>query len=91
MGTIRQTSHHGIRQSNGATLRLTSRNDQLIDAVSILVTPLEQQLLRIEATQPCLLVHRRTFSGGHVASRAWLTHPGHRFYLSTKFAHDRAK
>lgn len=53
-----------------------------------LPTALQQQLLRIGPMQPCFLLHRRTWSGGHVASRAWLTHPGDRFYLSTSFSYD---
>lgn len=45
-----------------------------------------QALLDIPATEPCLLLHRRTWSGGHVASRAWLTHPGGRYCLGARFA-----
>lgn len=55
---------------------------------AVLPGALEQTLLRIDRYQPCLLLHRRTWSGGQVASRAWLTHPGDRFYLSTRFEHD---
>lgn len=55
---------------------------------AVLPGKLEQKLLQIGRYQPCLLLHRRTWSGGQVASRAWLTHPGDRFYLSTRFAHD---
>ena len=55
---------------------------------AVLPGPVEQKLLGIGRHQPCLLLHRRTWSGGRVASRAWLTHPGDRFYLSTRFAHD---
>ncbi|MXW92654.1 MAG: histidine utilization repressor [Rhodospirillaceae bacterium] len=55
---------------------------------AVLPGPMEQHLLGIGRHQPCLLLHRRTWSGGRVASRAWLTHPGDRFYLATRFAHD---
>lgn len=55
---------------------------------AVLPDRLQQRLLQIDAMQPCLLLHRRTFSGGQVASRAWLTHPGDRFYLSTRFSYD---
>ena len=53
---------------------------------AVLPTPEQQKLLEIGADQPCLLLHRRTWSGDLVASRAWLTHPGDRFYLSTRFS-----
>lgn len=55
---------------------------------AILPDRLQQELLRIGPTQPCLHLHRRTWSAGHVASRAWLTHPGDRFYLSTRFSYE---
>ena len=55
---------------------------------AVLPGPVEQELLGIGRHQPCLLLHRRTRSRGRVASRAWLTHPGDRFYLATRFAHD---
>ena len=55
---------------------------------AVLPGPMEQELLGIGRHQPCLLLHRRTWSSGRVASRAWLTHPGDRFYLATRFAHD---
>lgn len=38
-------------------------------------------LLRIPATEPCLLLHRRTWIRGQVATRARLTHPGSRYRL----------
>lgn len=37
--------------------------------------------LGIPADEPCLLIHRRTWSWGLVATRAWLTHPGSRYRL----------
>ena len=55
---------------------------------AVLPGPVERKLLEIGRDQPCLLLHRRTWTGRRVASRAWLTHPGDRFYLSTRFSHD---
>ena len=55
---------------------------------AVLPGPMERELLGIDRHQPCLLLHRRTWSGSQVASRGWLTHPGDRFYLATRFAHD---
>lgn len=55
---------------------------------AVLPTADQQVDLEIGPDQPCLLLHRRTWSGGLVASRAWLTHPGDRFYLSTRFSHS---
>jgi GntR family transcriptional regulator, histidine utilization repressor len=40
-----------------------------------------QKLLRISHEEPCLLLHRRTWSERQVVSRAWLTHPGSRYRL----------
>jgi len=37
--------------------------------------------LEIPPDEPCLLVHRRTWSWQVVATRAWLTHPGTRYRL----------
>jgi GntR family histidine utilization transcriptional repressor len=37
--------------------------------------------LDIAADEPCLLIHRRTWSRRMVATRAWLTHPGSRYRL----------
>ncbi len=48
-----------------------------------------QALLRITADEPCLLLHRHTWSGGRAASRAWLTHPGGRYRLGARFIPDR--
>lgn len=39
------------------------------------------ELLRIAPSEPCLLLHRRTWSRRQVVSRAWLTHPGSRYRL----------
>lgn len=37
--------------------------------------------LDIPPDEPCLLIHRRTWSWQVVATRAWLTHPGTRYRL----------
>jgi GntR family transcriptional regulator, histidine utilization repressor len=41
-----------------------------------------RRLLKLEADEPCLLVMRRTFSKGRVASVADLYHPGSRYELA---------
>lgn len=43
------------------------------------------ELLRIPAAEPCLVLHRRTWSMGRVVTRAWLTHPGSRYRLGAVF------
>lgn len=42
-------------------------------------------LLGIEAAEPCLLIHRRTWSEGQLVSAARLLHPGSRFRLEGTF------
>lgn len=46
-----------------------------------------QTLLEIGPDEPCLQLHRRTWSRGLVASRAWLTHPSSRYRISARFNH----
>ena len=46
-----------------------------------------QKYLEIGPDEPCLQLHRRTWSRGHVASRAWLTHPGSRYRIDARFNH----
>jgi GntR family histidine utilization transcriptional repressor len=41
--------------------------------------------LELADGEPCLLLHRRTFSGGRAASIAELWHPGHRYRLTGHF------
>jgi GntR family transcriptional regulator, histidine utilization repressor len=48
-----------------------------------------QRLLSIEATQPCLLIHRRTWSGNALASSARLIHPSSRYRMGGRFVPDR--
>ncbi|WP_028535075.1 histidine utilization repressor [Paludibacterium yongneupense] len=44
----------------------------------------EQRLLGIDATEPCLLVLRRSWSHKNLVSYARLTHPGHRYKLRSQ-------
>ncbi|MFO7706853.1 MAG: histidine utilization repressor [Desulfobacterales bacterium] len=44
-----------------------------------------QKLLGIKATEPCLLLHRRTWIRDQVASMARLIHPGSRFKIGGMF------
>ena len=44
-----------------------------------------RQLLAIRADEPCLLMIRRTWSGGSIASVARLFYPGSRYELSGRF------
>ena len=48
-----------------------------------------QKLLKVGPDEPCLLLHRRTWSRDIVASRAWLTHPGSRYRMHARFNHAR--
>ena len=49
-------------------------------------TPQEAQLLGIVATDPCLVVVRRTFTSEAVITLARLVHPGRRYQLEGHFA-----
>ena len=42
------------------------------------------QLLEISANEPCLRVHRRTWSQQHLISSAFLTYPGSRYRLQSE-------
>jgi GntR family histidine utilization transcriptional repressor len=44
-----------------------------------------RRLLAMQADEPCLLMIRRTWSGGAIASVARLFHPGSRYELSGRF------
>ncbi len=44
----------------------------------------EAGLLQIRVDSPCLLLHRRTWSEGHLVSYARLLSPGSRYKLSSK-------
>lgn len=47
--------------------------------------------LEIADDEPCLLLRRRTWSGGAVASSARLVHPGSRYRLAGRFAQSGAE
>jgi GntR family histidine utilization transcriptional repressor len=59
------------------------RLEHVVEAV--LPDAAAQRALAIGPHEPCLLVHRRTWSWGVVATRAWLTHPGSRYRLGGAF------
>jgi GntR family histidine utilization transcriptional repressor len=44
-----------------------------------------QELLKIDATAPCLLLNRRTWSFGQVATKALLLYPGSRYRIGGRF------
>jgi GntR family histidine utilization transcriptional repressor len=46
-----------------------------------------RELLEIRAGEPCLRLHRRTWSRGRVASSATLTYPGTAHRFSTRFTY----
>ncbi|MEQ8968708.1 MAG: histidine utilization repressor, partial [Azospirillaceae bacterium] len=48
--------------------------------------PEAARLLEIAASAPCLVLFRRTWSFGRVATRSLLTHPGGRWRLGTRIA-----
>lgn len=56
--------------------------EQFIEAVR--PRPHERRLLAIEATEPCLLVRRRTWSGTGLVSDATLLYPGSRYRLESR-------
>ncbi|MFD2176690.1 histidine utilization repressor [Veronia pacifica] len=51
---------------------------------AILPPPNIARLLDISPTKPCLLLHRRTWSGQQLISSALLYHPGDRYKLSAR-------
>ncbi len=48
-----------------------------------------QNCLNVGANDPCLLLHRRTWSGEKVVSRAWLYHPGNDYRLGAHFSSSK--
>jgi len=48
-----------------------------------------QELLNVGPDEPCLLLHRRTWSRDIVASHAMLAHPGSRYRMHARFTHAR--
>ena len=45
----------------------------------------QRHLLQLEEHEPCLLIHRRTWSGGRVVTSARLIYPGSRYQLFGRF------
>ncbi len=64
-----------------------SEAEHIIEA--ILPDRQAQKLLNINATEPCILLHRRTWSGATIASSARLIHPGSRYRLGGRFIPDQ--
>ena len=62
-----------------------SEVEHVVEAV--LPEPEVRKLLKIRAGEPCLRLHRRTWSRGRVASSATLTYPGAGHRFSTRFAY----
>ena len=60
------------------------RVDHTVRAIA--PNPGVQQLLEISASEPCLLLIRRTWSKSRLVSFARLTHPGSRFEFSDSFS-----
>ncbi len=62
-----------------------SEVEHVVEAV--LPEPEVRKLLEIRAGEPCIRLHRRTWSRGRVASSATLTYPGAGHRFSTRFAY----
>jgi GntR family histidine utilization transcriptional repressor len=60
-----------------------SEAEHTIDAV--LPQAEERRLLKIPAREPCIRLHRRTWSDGKLVSDAHLTYPGSRYRLTGRF------
>lgn len=52
---------------------------------AILVSAQESKWLKINKTEPCLMILRRTWSKKNLISSARLIYPGHRYHLEGKF------
>ncbi|URQ59934.1 histidine utilization repressor [Pantoea alhagi] len=60
-----------------------TEGEHIVEAVKS--TPEEQMLLQIDDSEPCLLIHRRTWSTQHIVSHARLLFPGSRYRLQGHF------
>jgi GntR family histidine utilization transcriptional repressor len=60
-----------------------SEAEHVIEAV--LPEAEERRLLKIAAKEPCIRLHRRTWSDGKLVSCVDLTYPGSRYRLSGRF------
>ncbi|MCK7622817.1 histidine utilization repressor [Streptomyces sp. RS10V-4] len=63
------------------------RGEHIVEAV--LPSPEEAALLGVAGSEPCLLIHRRTWSRGAPVSVARLLHPGSRYRLEGAFEAGR--
>jgi len=61
--------------------------EHIVEAV--IPEPWIRDLLSIGRADPCLVLQRRTWSGGRVASFARLTHPGDKHRFGTRFSYGR--
>jgi GntR family histidine utilization transcriptional repressor len=52
---------------------------------SAMPTAAQQDLLGIAAEEPCLVLHRRSWSKGHVVTVATLTYPASRYALYSRY------
>ena len=60
-----------------------TEGEHIVEAVQ--ATPEERLLLQIDDSEPCLLIHRRTWSTQHIVSHARLLFPGSRYRLQGRF------
>jgi len=67
-----------------STVGPLERVEHIVEAIR--PSPQTCELLEISPEEPCLVLHRRTWSRGRVVTRAWLTHPGSRYRLGAEFA-----
>ncbi len=54
---------------------------------AVMPTATDRKLLELDNHTPCLLLTRRTWSGGNVATYVRLQYPGQRFRLGTRFSY----
>jgi GntR family transcriptional regulator, histidine utilization repressor len=81
------------------TLQTTNRYLQSIAAPrevehvvhAVTADPQALELLEISATEPCLLVERRTWTEAGPATRSRLLHPGHRYSLGSRYKPAQAQ
>ncbi len=55
------------------------------ELTAVLPTPEQQRYLQIQANEPCLLIKRKTWSGGELVSYAELLYPGSRYSFGGEF------
>ncbi|TCV95089.1 histidine utilization repressor [Biostraticola tofi] len=63
-----------------------SAGEHRVEAIN--PSPRERELLQLSAGEPCLLIHRRTWSGSAVVTWARLLYPGSRYQLFGSFNVD---